>query len=164
MVIYTHEASGRGKRVPLTFSTKGGNAPPLPFKGQCPVHGIHSALEFEREDLAIEAQGTTWTPQAEYSASYCEACFSDEQAKKFALGPDATPARVARHVTRDQWRHLKGAFEAAHHEDAGEIAYCPFCGDELADKGVEDDRMRQVVCATHGQIDMTVRQRGGSRL
>jgi len=154
MVDFTHQGTGRGNRVPVSFSTIDGTGP-YGFRGHCDEHGIHTELNVDRNDLVIEAQGMKWRPKKEYSASYCEACFNERRGT--SVPSDADTADVARTVVDDCWRHIREAFEPAHLQTAGDLEYCPFCGDELVETGHADDRQREIVCETHGRIGLTIK-------
>lgn len=155
MVDFTRQANGRGKRVPITFSTRR-SAGPYAFRDHCDQHGTHAELDLDTAALLIEAQGMEWRPRDRYNASHCEACFNELRGT--ALPSDAELKTVVRRVVDDHWRDVRDAFEPAYLEAVGDIEYCPFCGVELVSASGDDDREKEIVCETHGRIGVTIRQ------
>jgi len=156
MPTYTHQASGRSRRVPLSASTADA-AGPYGWRDDCPVHGIHTDLDLDPEDLQVETVGMEWRLRDGYSVSMCGDCASEYRGTKVPTVAD--DAAVAREMVQQNWRHIRGAFEPAYLEAAGDLEYCPFCGKELVNAGhAGEHREREILCEQHGRITLTVRQ------
>lgn len=157
----THEADPLGPdRTPVALSDQDGHGP-HPFKGRCEQHGIHTAVDAASEELLVEANATEWTPRSQYTVSYCEGCAQDpdERSLDDPLPAEESDAETARRLLDNHWSDVRAAFEPAFLEAAGEIEYCPFCGEELVRSSrPHGDTEASIACETHGRITLAVRQ------
>lgn len=138
---YTHEASRVRQyqydsgRTPITLSTVD-QPGPLPFRGDCPEHGIHTAFEFD-DQPAFDREGDTWRLREKYDVSYCEACVSEHQneaalfkadsVEEAIENRDAELGEVLEGMIELNWRHLKRAFTP---DDPSSIERIPVGGEE----------------------------------
>ena len=139
---YTHEASRVSKHshaggvTPLTLSTVEQSGP-HPFRGDCDEHGIHTALEHEKQ-IAIEREDDTWRLPEKYNVSYCEECLADRRGEAKLLEADSLEEAVAEgdgpdvrslviDVIELNWRHLREAFQP---DDPSNLETIPVGGEE----------------------------------
>jgi len=138
---YTYEASRvselsyGGDQTPVTLSTKSGHGP-HPFRGQCPDHGIHTALELD-EQIVIEKEDGTWRLPETYNVSCCEECVDEYQNEAGLLqadsledaleGEETDLVDVLTSMIELNWRYLRDAFRP---DDPSNIEYVPVGGEE----------------------------------
>jgi hypothetical protein len=138
---YTYEASRvsehsyAGGVTPLTLSTVDQSGP-NPFRGDCPDHGVHTALEVE-EQIVIEREDDTWRLPETYNVSYCEECVGEFRNEARLLEVDSLEAAleteeadvvdVAKSMIELNWRHLRGAFRP---DDTSNLETIPVGGEE----------------------------------
>lgn len=121
---YTYEASRvseysyAGGVTPFTLSTVEQSGP-HPFQGDCPEHGVHTALEHE-EQIVIEREEGTWRLPEKYNVSYCEECVGEFQNETRLLeaesledalgGEEPDVVDVLKSMIELNWRHIREAF------------------------------------------------------
>lgn len=124
------------------------------YRQRCSKHGNHEALDLR--NFSIERNGVKYVPRGDAVMSYCPDCLGDYRSRNIEFSDAPDEEVIEAMITGGRkWGDFEDGFEIAYLEDAGDLEYCPFCGEEFSTTNQDKGR---VTCPEHGPLNLDVKQ------
>jgi hypothetical protein len=128
------------------------------YRQSCSQHGSHETLSLD--GFTVEYNGVEYAPRDDAALSYCPDCLGEFRSREIEFSDARDVDVIEELITSGRvWsREFRDGFEAAYLDTAGDLEYCPFCGESFETSNQHNGR---ATCPNHGPLKLDVQQLEG---